>query len=105
MELMMTLSPFSFTKNYLKDRITFVKGDTACGRLLDHVNPFQLEAKFGGFAEDFEGEYWPPKIPNEYFLTFGGKANQLMDEPEYFYDFVMGDLDSMNLNNDILNGF
>ena len=68
-----------------------------------HISKAQVEKKFGGSLPDFEGEYWPPKMPE--ISKTQAKKNCFLEEKEYFYHFAIGDVDSLNQNFEIIDKF
>jgi hypothetical protein len=52
--------------------------------------------KFGGSSPNHMGEFWPPKLPNANIDPEG--ENVHINEREYYWDFVKGDVDSININ-------
>jgi hypothetical protein len=87
---------------FLKRRTFFVSQSNP-EKILEHVSKYQLEQKFGGDAPNHLGEYWPPKIPNTRIDP--QRKNVYIKKKDYYWNFVKGDADSMNLNENILNGF
>lgn len=91
---------FKLISKFLTKRAVFMDKKNP-KRILEHVYKSQLEVKFGGECPDYKGEYWPPRVPS--LIVEPMNANEYIKEKEYFQDFLNNGVDSMNLNDEIIN--
>lgn len=58
-----------------------ILGDSDFTQILDQINPYQLEKKFGGKCENIISDFFPPRSPNNNNVIFDN-----VDKKELFYN-------------------
>ena len=77
--------------------------ETECEELWTHINPDQVEQKFGGNAEDLTEGFWPPRCADTNFLLDTDEESQkFMTGEKYLEKFENGELDGYSVNQEIL---
>lgn len=74
-----------------------------CGELWTHINPGQIEQKFGGNAEDLTEGFWPPTCPTtDFLLDSGDPQEKFITKAQYLEKFNNGALAGYQVNEKFL---
>jgi hypothetical protein len=74
-----------------------------CGELWTHINPGQIEQRFGGNAEDLTEGFWPPNCPTtDFLLDSNDPKEKFISKAQYLEKFDTGALAGFQVNEKFL---